>query len=45
MSASASNPVTTLLKRAYLIFTGGLFITVLLLIMQFQRLLLTCFWR
>lgn len=38
--ASSSSPVTQLLKRADLIFTGGLFITVLLLIMPIPPVLL-----
>jgi flagellar biosynthesis protein FlhA len=41
--ASASSPVTQLLKRADLIFTGGLFITVLLLIMPIPPVLLDMF--
>jgi len=40
MSTAASNPVATLLKRADLIFTGGLFVTVLLLIMPIPAVLL-----
>src|SRR6266567_1335404 len=43
MSAPASNPVTTLLKRADLIFTGGLFVTVLLLIMPIPAPMLDVF--
>ncbi len=41
--ASSSSPVTQLLKRADLIFTGGLFITVLLLIMPIPPVLLDMF--
>ncbi|MES2695899.1 MAG: FHIPEP family type III secretion protein, partial [Verrucomicrobiota bacterium] len=40
MAAVASNPVTALLKRADLIFTGGLFVTVLLLILPIPAILL-----
>jgi flagellar biosynthesis protein FlhA len=40
MSTPASNPIATLLKRADLIFTGGLFLTVLLLIMPIPAFLL-----
>ena len=40
MSASPSNSITTLLKRADLIFTGGLFITVLLLILPVPAVML-----
>src|SRR5688572_20460931 len=40
MSAPASNPVAALLKRADLIFTGALFLTVLLLIMPIPALML-----
>lgn len=43
MSATASNPVTALLKRADLLFTGGLFITVLLLIMPVPAIMLDTF--
>ena len=45
MSAAAASPspVTQLLKRADLIFTGGLFITVLLLIMPIPPVLLDTF--
>jgi flagellar biosynthesis protein FlhA len=43
MSAAASNPLYTLLKRADLIFTGGLFLTVLLLIMPIPAVLLDTF--
>ena len=43
MSATASNPVNTLLKRADLVFTGGLFLTVLLLIMPIPAILLDTF--
>src|SRR5882757_2880506 len=45
MSAAASNssPVAALLKRADLIFTGGLFLTVLLLIMPIPAVLLDLF--
>jgi flagellar biosynthesis protein FlhA len=43
MSAPASNSVTTLLKRADLIFTGGLFLTVLLLIMPIPAVMLDVF--
>src|ERR1051326_3863841 len=43
MSAPASNPVTGLLKRADLIFTGGLFITVLLLILPIPTQVLDLF--
>ncbi|HVS53691.1 MAG TPA: flagellar biosynthesis protein FlhA [Opitutaceae bacterium] len=42
-TAAESNPVTTLLKRADLIFTGGLFLTVLLLILPVPPLLLDTF--
>ena len=38
--ASAPNPFTTLMKRADLIFTGGLFLTVLLLIMPIPTMVL-----
>ncbi len=41
--ASSSSPVAQLLKRADLIFTGGLFITVLLLIMPIPPVLLDTF--
>lgn len=40
MSAPANNPVATLLKRADLIFSGGLFLTVLLLIMPIPAFML-----
>ena len=40
MSATPANPIATLLKRADLIFTGGLFITVLLLILPVPAVLL-----
>jgi flagellar biosynthesis protein FlhA len=40
MSAVGSSPVSTLLKRAELVFTGGLFLTVLLLIMPIPAVLL-----
>ena len=44
MSAAAANsPVNALLKRADLVFTGGLFITVLLLIMPIPTVLLDLF--
>jgi flagellar biosynthesis protein FlhA len=43
MTAAAPNPVSALLKRADLIFTGGLFITVLLLILPIPALLLDTF--
>jgi len=43
MAAALPNPLSTLLKRADLIFTGGLFITVLLLIMPIPALLLDTF--
>jgi flagellar biosynthesis protein FlhA len=46
MSAAATastNPVSALLKRADLIFTGGLFLTVLLLIMPIPTVLLDLF--
>jgi flagellar biosynthesis protein FlhA len=43
MSAPASNSVSTLLKRADLIFTGGLFLTVLLLIMPIPAVMLDVF--
>ena len=45
MSAAAAtpNPVSALLKRADLIFTGGLFLTVLLLIMPIPAVLLDLF--
>jgi flagellar biosynthesis protein FlhA len=42
-AAVASNPISSLLKRADLIFTGGLFITVLLLIMPIPTGLLDLF--
>jgi flagellar biosynthesis protein FlhA len=41
--ASAPSPVATLLRRADLLFTGGLFLTVLLLIMPVPPLLLDTF--
>lgn len=40
---AAANPFTTLIKRADLIFTGGLFLTVLLLIMPIPTVLLDLF--
>jgi flagellar biosynthesis protein FlhA len=40
VSAPANNPVSVLLKRADLIFTGGLFLTVLLLIMPIPAIML-----
>src|SRR5882757_4822157 len=45
MSAAASNssPVAALMKRADLIFTGGLFVTVLLLIMPIPAAMLDVF--
>ncbi|MGH7943408.1 MAG: flagellar biosynthesis protein FlhA [Opitutaceae bacterium] len=43
MSAPASNPISTLLKRADLLFTAGLFATVLLLIMPIPAVLLDVF--
>src|SRR6266536_2048060 len=43
MSAAPSNPITALLKRADLIFTGGLFLTVLLLILPVPPVLLDLF--
>jgi len=43
MSAAAANPISTLLKRADLLFTGGLFLTVLLLIMPVPPLALDTF--
>src|SRR5438045_1303993 len=43
MSAAAANPISVLLKRADLIFTGGLFLTVLLLIMPVPPALLDLF--
>src|SRR4030095_10071096 len=43
MITPAPNPVSTLLKRADLIFTGGLFLTVLLLIMPIPAILLDTF--
>ena len=42
-TATASTPFTALMKRADLIFTGGLFITVLLLIMPIPTVLLDMF--
>ena len=42
-AAPASNPFTTLMKRADLIFTGGLFLTVLLLIMPIPTIVLDFF--
>ena len=43
MSAVAPSPISALLKRADLIFTGGLFITVLLLILPIPAILLDTF--
>ncbi len=43
MSTAATNPISLLLKRADLIFTGGLFITVLLLILPIPALALDTF--
>ncbi len=43
MTASPSSPVAMLLKRADLIFTGGLFVTVLLLIMPIPAVMLDVF--
>ena len=43
MAPAASNPVSALLKRADLIFTGALFITVLLLILPIPAFLLDTF--
>ena len=43
MAAAPTNPLSTLLKRADLIFTGGLFLTVLLLIMPIPALVLDTF--
>src|SRR5215204_1951731 len=43
MSAAPSNAVSSLLKRADLVFTGGLFLTVLLLIMPIPALMLDTF--
>lgn len=43
MTAANSSPVATLLRRADLIFTGGLFLTVLLLIMPIPAILLDLF--
>ncbi len=43
MAAAIPNPVSTLLKRADLIFTGGLFLTVLLLIMPIPAFMLDTF--
>jgi flagellar biosynthesis protein FlhA len=43
MTAAPPNPVSTLLKRADLVFTGGLFLTVLLLIMPIPALMLDTF--
>src|SRR6185295_9700156 len=43
MSVAVSNPLSTLLKRADLIFTGGLFLTVLLLIMPIPAFMLDSF--
>src|ERR1044071_1143524 len=40
MSATVANPASALLKRADLIFTGGLFLTVLLLIMPIPAFML-----
>lgn len=42
-AVSSQSPVTALLKRADLIFTGGLFITVLLLIMPIPAIMLDTF--
>jgi flagellar biosynthesis protein FlhA len=42
-AAATSNPVSALLKRADLVFTGGLFLTVLLLIMPIPVVLLDLF--
>ncbi len=42
-AASSSSPLTLLLKRADLIFTGGLFLTVLLLILPIPSVLLDTF--
>ena len=42
-TAPASNPITALLKRADLIFTGGLFLTVLLLIVPIPPFFLDTF--
>jgi flagellar biosynthesis protein FlhA len=43
MIAPAPNPVSALIKRADLIFTGGLFLTVLLLIMPIPAVMLDTF--
>ncbi len=43
MSAAPSSPIATLLRRADLIFTGGLFLTVLLLIVPIPTVLLDTF--
>jgi flagellar biosynthesis protein FlhA len=43
MTAVTPSPVNTLLKRADLIFTGGLFLTVLLLIMPIPAIMLDTF--
>src|ERR1043166_1486420 len=43
MSTAAYNPISHLLKRADLIFTGGLFLTVLLLIMPVPPVMLDTF--
>jgi flagellar biosynthesis protein FlhA len=43
MAASTPNPITTLLRRGDLLFTGGLFLTVLLLIMPVPPLALDAF--
>ncbi len=43
MDPAANNPISALLKRADLIFTGGLFITVLLLILPIPAFLLDTF--
>lgn len=40
MSTAAANPVSALMKRADLIFTGGLFVTILLLILPIPTILL-----
>src|ERR671925_333627 len=43
MSATASNPVSALLKRADLIFTGALFLTVLLMVLPVPAVALDTF--
>src|SRR5687767_2828579 len=43
MSTAAPSPVAMLLKRADLIFTGGLFLTVLLLILPVPTILIDTF--